>query len=83
MGIPPSQLPMKVIDAWHAASEWAQRTIIPEPVCARAVYWDGDCENDYLLGNWQGWGMGAPPPPCLPGQEWQFNETTHWINPDP
>ena len=83
MGISGSKQPMKIIDAWHNASQYAQGPLIPDggSVCARALYWDGDCENDYMLGNWRGFGMGGPPPPCYPDgtNEWQFSETTYWI----
>jgi hypothetical protein len=74
MGIPNSQEPRHVIPAWEEACEWDQ----PADVCVRAVYWNGDCMSDYLLGNWRGYGMGGPPPACTPGTLNQFNETTYW-----
>jgi len=82
MGIPNSQEARHVIPAWEEACEWDQAA----GVCVRAVYWNGDCMNDYLLGNWRGYGMGGPPPACHPCPSdpayniSQFAETTYWTH---
>lgn len=92
MGIRGTRDPATVIASWEEACVLSQAPIIPldadEPyVVARAVYWTRDCASDHLLGNWRnllgqpGWGMGAPPPPCVPGNESEFSETTKWIYP--
>jgi len=63
-----------VIPAWEEACEWDQTA----GVCVRAVYWNGDCINDYLLGNWRGYGMGGPPEHCDASTLSHFAETTYW-----
>ena len=69
-----SQEPRRVIPAWEEACEWDQTA----GVCVRAVYWNGDCINDYLLGNWRGYGMGGPPEHCDASTLSHFAETTYW-----
>jgi len=83
MGVPGSSDPRRIIPAWEEACEWDQ----PAGVCVRAVYWNGDCMNDYLLGNCLGKGMGAPPPACDPcatdgdpANIQEFSETAYWTS---
>jgi len=68
-GISPSIEPKPILQAWlDTVREWQ-----PQGVRGRISYWDGDCENDYLPGNWRGWGYGAQPPAANDGNLDQFS----------
>lgn len=58
LGVAPNRNPRPIEEAWREACDWWQ----PAGTIARVHLWAGDCYNDYLQGNWRGWGYGAQPP---------------------
>jgi len=74
IGLPPA----KIYDAWHWVAAWSQYRYVPHgTVCIRCVYWNGDCRDDYLVGNCAGWGFGGQPPAYEEHPD-QFTESTYW-----
>jgi len=64
LGVQPNELPSPIVWAWWGLVQYWQ----PAGVIGRASLWLGDCDHDYLQGNWKygqpGWGYGAQPPAC-------------------
>jgi hypothetical protein len=58
VGHAPDVDPVPIWEAWLDACH----AMVPESSLPRVQYWGGDCLGDYLVGNWVGYGMGAPPP---------------------
>ncbi len=57
LGVPPTN-PRPILYAWGDTVRYWQ----PSGTIGRVHYWHGDCYNDYLQGNWRGWGFGGQPP---------------------
>ena len=68
LGVEPNRNPRPIEQAWREACDYWQ----PAGTVARVHLWAGDCYNDYLQGNWRGWGYGAQPPAANAGNFGQF-----------
>lgn len=65
--------PSTILNSWLALTNYWQ----PTGTIGRVSYWSGDCDHDYLQGNWRysepGWGYGGQPPACNDSNLNQFD----------
>ena len=77
MGLPGplEKTPKPIIDAWFEACEEE----LEYGTHARAHYWHGDCDEDFLTGNWLDLGFGGQPPACTYSNRGQFAYKDHVV----